>query len=89
MTIRKRVCMIQVQSKSYRESCLPYPTNIVETVHVKLPLIANKRNEDLLTIIKVCHNINITTWKPIMFIETVLYLLYKICLYPFHHLSSS
>jgi hypothetical protein len=54
MTIRKRVHMIQVLSKIYRETCLPYPTNIVETVHRKLPLIANKRNEDLLTIIKVC-----------------------------------
>lgn len=53
MTIRKRVHMIQVLSKNYRETCLPYPTNIVDTVHIKLPLIANKRNEDLLTIIKV------------------------------------
>ncbi|XP_052105827.1 dynein axonemal heavy chain 6-like isoform X2 [Mytilus californianus] len=52
MTIRKRVHMIQVLSKNYRETCLPYPTNIVDTVHIKLPLIANKRNEDLLTIIK-------------------------------------
>lgn len=45
--------MIQVQSKIYRDSCLPHPEFVIKRTHQHLPIIANKRNEDLLTIIKV------------------------------------
>lgn len=49
--------MILVMSSNYRDSCLPYPQEIIDKTHHKLPIIANKRNEDLLTIIKVKMNI--------------------------------
>ncbi|XP_069117336.1 dynein axonemal heavy chain 6-like isoform X3 [Argopecten irradians] len=52
MTTVRRVSMVQVQSKRFRESCLPYCEEIVSDSHQQLPIIANKRNEDLLTIIK-------------------------------------
>ncbi|KAK3092231.1 hypothetical protein FSP39_000084 [Pinctada imbricata] len=52
MTVKRRVAMIEVQSSMYRDSCLPYPEAIIHKTHEKLPLIANKRNEDLITIIK-------------------------------------
>ncbi|OWF46435.1 Dynein heavy chain 6, axonemal [Mizuhopecten yessoensis] len=52
MTTVRRVSMVQVQSKNFRECCLPYCKEIVSDSHKQLPLIANKRNEDLLTIIK-------------------------------------
>ena len=53
MTILRRVAMVHVHSKNYRETCLPYPDNIVSKVSKALPIIAIRRNEDLLTIIKV------------------------------------
>lgn len=53
MTVARRVAMVQVHSRNYRESCLPYPDNIVSKVSKTLPIIAIRRNEDLLTIIKV------------------------------------
>ena len=61
MIISRRVAMIQVSSKNYRDSCLPHTEELVKEVSTALPVIAVKRNEDLLTIIKV----------------SVLYLLYK------------
>jgi len=54
MIILRRVAMIHVYSKGYRDTCLPYPDAIVNKVSKALPIIAIKRNEDLLTIIKVC-----------------------------------
>ena len=55
MTILRRVAMIQVYSKSYRDTCLPYTEDVVKQVSTALPVIAIKRNEDLLTIIKVSY----------------------------------
>lgn len=49
--------MILVMSSDYRDSCMPYPQEIIDKTHHKLPIIANKRNEDLLTIIKVIKKI--------------------------------
>lgn len=57
MTVKRRCAMILVMSSNYRDSCLPYPQEIIDKTHHKLPIIANKRNEDLLTIIKVKMNI--------------------------------
>lgn len=53
MTVKRRCAMILVMSSDYRDSCMPYPQEIIDKTHHKLPIIANKRNEDLLTIIKV------------------------------------
>ena len=55
MTVVRRVAMIQVFSKNYRDSCLPYTEDVVKEVSTALPVIAVKRNEDLLTIIKVSY----------------------------------
>eukprot|EP00105_Crassostrea_gigas_P038198 XP_019922346.1 PREDICTED: dynein heavy chain 6, axonemal [Crassostrea gigas] len=52
MTVKRRCAMILVMSSDYRDSCMPYPQEIIDKTHHKLPIIANKRNEDLLTIIK-------------------------------------
>ena len=48
-----RVGLIDVKSEGFCQSCLPYPKNVMQAVVAKLPVIALKRNEDLLTIIKV------------------------------------
>ena len=53
--------MILVMSSDYRDSCLPYPQEIINKTHHKLPVIANKRNEDLLTIIKVTYKFHFIT----------------------------
>ena len=57
--------MIQVFSKNYRDSCLPYTEDVVKEVSTALPVIAVKRNEDLLTIIKVIY---------LLFKEAILYI---------------
>lgn len=57
MTVKRRCAMILVMSSDYRDSCMPYPQEIIDKTHHKLPIIANKRNEDLLTIIKVIKKI--------------------------------
>ena len=59
MTVFRRIAMIQVHSKIYRDTCLPHPENIVARVNKALPIIAIKRNEDLLTIIKVNYALDI------------------------------
>ena len=45
--------MMQVFSKNYRDSCLPYTEDVVKEVSTALQMIEVKRNEDLLTIMKV------------------------------------
>ena len=40
----------------FRESILPYPQKILSEVHTTLPVIAYRRNEDLLIAIKVREN---------------------------------
>ena len=45
--------MIHLFSKNNRDLCLPYTEDVVKDVSTALPVIAVKRNEDLLTIIKV------------------------------------
>ncbi|CAH1791320.1 unnamed protein product [Owenia fusiformis] len=52
METEKRVSMIFVQSSGFKDSCLPYPKQVVDAVHYKMPIIANQRNDNLLTIIK-------------------------------------
>ena len=61
MTVKRRCAMILVMSSDYRDSCLPYPQEIINKTHHKLPVIANKRNEDLLTIIKVTYKFHFIT----------------------------
>ena len=53
MVTNQRIAMIQVNAKGFQETCLPFAEKVLNAIHKKLPIIANKRNEDLLTIIKV------------------------------------
>ncbi|XP_071080158.1 dynein axonemal heavy chain 6-like [Haliotis cracherodii] len=52
MILSRRISMIQVSVTDYFNSCLPYPQKIIDIIHRRLPVTANKRNEDLLSIIK-------------------------------------
>lgn len=53
MKTSRRRGMMQVLSQHFQASCLPYPTQVNNAVQARLPVIANKRNEDLLKVIKV------------------------------------
>ena len=53
MREKKRLGLLDVQSQGFRDACLPHPRDVLSVVHNKLPIVALKRNEDLLTIIKV------------------------------------
>ncbi|XP_035825271.1 dynein heavy chain 6, axonemal [Aplysia californica] len=52
MNTSHRVAMVQVQADNFRGSCLPFPQAVVNAVNKFLPIIANKHNDDLITIIK-------------------------------------
>ena len=54
MVMSRRVAMVQVRATDFCNSATPFPQKVVDLVHHRLPLIANKRNDELLTIIKVC-----------------------------------
>ena len=49
----ERLGYLSVISEDFCQQCLPYPQEVLKAVHYKLPAMALKRNEDLLTIIKV------------------------------------
>ncbi|GFO34548.1 dynein heavy chain 1, axonemal, partial [Plakobranchus ocellatus] len=52
MQTSRRVAMVQVQAGDFCSSCLPFPQSVVDAVNRCLPVIANKHNDDLITIIK-------------------------------------
>ncbi|KAK7488391.1 hypothetical protein BaRGS_00020365, partial [Batillaria attramentaria] len=52
MVMKRRVAMVLVLAENFCESTTPYPQKVLTAVHQKLPVLANKRNDDLLTIIK-------------------------------------
>ncbi|KAL8598272.1 hypothetical protein ACOMHN_035222 [Nucella lapillus] len=52
MVMEHRLAMVHVRAKDFSEASSPHPDHILKEVHHKLPLLANKRNDDLLTIIK-------------------------------------
>ncbi|XP_023930267.1 dynein heavy chain 6, axonemal [Lingula anatina] len=52
MVLSKRLGMILLMAEKFSEACMPYPTNVLNIIHKKLPVVANKRNEDLINIIK-------------------------------------
>ena len=54
MVMSRRVAMVQVRATDFCNATMPFPQKVVDLVHHRLPLIANKRNDELLTIIKVC-----------------------------------
>ncbi|CAL1542608.1 unnamed protein product, partial [Lymnaea stagnalis] len=52
MVTTQRVAMVLVEGEHFRDSCLPYPQAVVDAANKWLPIIANKHNDDLITIIK-------------------------------------
>lgn len=59
MRQKKRLGLIEVLSGGFRDSCLPHPREVLSVVNSKLPVVALKRNEDLLSIIKVRTNYSV------------------------------
>ena len=53
MTISHRIGLFLVEVDCFRDSCLPYPTHVLQRVHYHLPIVAAKANNVLLRIIKV------------------------------------
>ena len=58
MTKRRRIGMIDLSADEFSQSCLPYPTAVIKSISNKLPVVAKKKNDDLLTIIKVIRTTN-------------------------------
>jgi hypothetical protein len=53
MILKERIGFFMVEVKSFCDSCIPYPTEVVQRVHHHLPIIAAKANNLLLIVIKV------------------------------------
>ena len=53
MTLRKRIGLFHVDITGFKTDCLPFPEKILEAVGRHLPVIAAKRNDVLLNVIKV------------------------------------
>ena len=53
MTLHKRIGLFHVDSTGFQKDCLPYPEKVLEAVGRHLPVIAAKRNDVLLNVIKV------------------------------------
>ena len=53
MEISRRRGMIKVLGENYQNKTLPYPTDVLDAICSRLPVIANNRNEDLIKVIKV------------------------------------
>ncbi|KAJ7369813.1 hypothetical protein OS493_036330 [Desmophyllum pertusum] len=52
MTLHKRVGLFHVDITEFHKTCLPYPEKVLEGVARHLPVIAAKRNDVLLNVIK-------------------------------------
>ena len=53
MTLHKRVGLLHVDITGFQNDCLPYPEKVLEGVARHLPVIAAKRNDVLLNVVKV------------------------------------
>lgn len=63
MVTSRRVAFVQIQASEFQKSCLPYPTVVVDVVSKWLPVIANRLNDELMTVIKVNMYTNIIFMK--------------------------
>ncbi|XP_019625905.1 PREDICTED: LOW QUALITY PROTEIN: dynein heavy chain 6, axonemal-like [Branchiostoma belcheri] len=52
MRTHQRIGMMEVFSNGFQGSCLPFPKEVLAAINRKLPVIANKKNEELMRIIK-------------------------------------
>lgn len=53
MTLHKRIGLFHVDITGFKTDCLPFPEKILEALGRHLPVIAAKRNDVLLNVIKV------------------------------------
>ena len=53
MTLHKRIGLFHVDITGFKTNCLPFPEKILEAIGRHLPVIAAKRNDVLLNVIKV------------------------------------
>ena len=53
MPLLKFVGMLKVDTEHFKDVCLPYPMKVLNSVYQKLPKMANQRNEDLLSVVRV------------------------------------
>lgn len=53
MTLHKRIGLFHVDITGFKTNCLPFPEKILEGIGRHLPVIAAKRNDVLLNVIKV------------------------------------
>ena len=61
MMLTERIGFFMVEVKSFCDSCVPYPTQVLQRIHHHLPIIAAKANNLLLIVIKVIGSIIILT----------------------------
>jgi hypothetical protein len=59
MVLTERIGFFMVEIKSFCDSCIPYPTEVLQRVHHHLPIVAAKANNLLLIVIKVHDSRNI------------------------------
>jgi len=52
MVRRRRIGLINLSAEDFSESCLPYPSKVIKAINERLPVVASKKNDELLTIIK-------------------------------------
>ena len=52
MVRERRLGLVMVFSENFCQTCLPYPKEVLSKVTTHPPILAFRRNEDLLTIIK-------------------------------------
>ncbi|XP_028393421.1 dynein heavy chain 6, axonemal-like isoform X2 [Dendronephthya gigantea] len=52
MILAKRIGFLSVDVTSFFDSCIPYPTEVLQRVHHHLPIVAAKANNVLLNVIK-------------------------------------
>lgn len=53
MVVAQRVGIFLIQADCFRDSCVPYPSQVLRGVHYHLPIVAAKSNNILATVIKV------------------------------------
>jgi len=53
MIKKRRIGMMDLCAEEFSQSCLPYPSAVIKAINNKLPVVAKKKNDELLTIIKV------------------------------------
>ena len=62
MLLHKRIGLFHVDVTQFQKDCLPFPEKVLEAVGRHLPVIAAKRNDVLLNVIKVSTCLTSSFW---------------------------